>query len=1559
MGNILSNESGVFIEPQGTPNTLSKNITDLLFELDLYNTGKYYENNPWKPTPNKGDQENDPSHARGPRPEYNFDNIGKGTGNNDVAGSNRPINSKNELIDIIGIPYTDIDISNPQILLSDSAVTVKSNQPIKDTTNSSKYYNLKRGFCMGSNTVPIDLIGVDIPYDDPNNKQGSDPNLIKDQKIYKVKSSETINSCLIWGTTTPPPPGTPLPPIPDLGASGELLNDYSKKNIYNKDLSPDCISALDDLLTNSYISPKIVNYSKLNGSIDPKLFTTTLDGLRSNIKNYSLLHDELSNTFQVQSSTGNKSAWKNATNPITFGLDTKGRNSDGTELYDLNNSCHSIEEKICNYFYYYDINDAILFNQSFNKPNTGDPNPPLYYQNNINYLNKHIPDCRCVAINKMTDGQVDYNTTTPPTIFGQYWGNDKCDSSVDFGNTNSSATSVSDNVIKIFNSKYPEGVIDNITGKGNSGYRRQKDPARSAQAGTLDQHFLYVPLGWRAQPVKYENFYCNQSLTINVQGTGGNAVVSGNKLNCSFNAPPPTGATTATPGTGTGTASNPGSSSSTSGISITGITYTTTSKPVNSTDTFTVNQKLSVSVSYPTDSYERTFLCYYSLSFVSRVDPTNIIYLYNPVCNGNSVGDNGSVSCVASGTTPPTGICKSPYTIKIPFVYGPTYKLTDPYTLMLMNQQNSKTNTISTVKSTLSIKLQQYSMKISSIQNTKNDGYYYIKIGINLYTTDVIPNLFARVILTPVTASATPPGKCLASTPPTTKSADSKSADSTCNSTVSIIAPIPDLFNALSTNNNILQIGGAQYNICSTKYYINVKIGEQVTYDKLLPNTPVYIGGYDMLYDTSMPISKQCVVDFTQLTSSFSTFKLQYIDYDNDNTINNLASFDTIKFASNLILSWNYSSLDSTEKTLSIYYDTNINYDIKTYNGNLSPTAVALKTGFQIGNNSYNFICPILDMHSILIYAIIDRQSPYVYSTPILINISEIPNNFRNWPIVTNMTSSETEIENIITPTNVINTSIDDYFATANKTTTTIPKYKYIIYDGHVGKWYGGNNTLTAVASGKSTQAIFTNPVTLTSGTLQPPLPTIQITSINGIKDLSSPFTMELGSIIKLNYTITPITSKTQPTNIQVVIANASSKHVMYSFDISSTSPGNGTIEFTMFCDITMSSPQLYLTSYNTISALTSSGYTYFTSNKVNLVLNAETTNSVTVVSSQASINSKIPIINIISELTTGTTSSLNNLNITYAHFTDNDFYTILSNFLPMLIINNASITFDAFNFIMPFTYCFALPIKKPSTTKSPFRNVSNGRLIKNKMNIDTNILEYMDGGSGISPSVEYEIHISKLSFDFSKTTIAPLINIELFFSGYSKVYIQNLELIFGTNNLNKTDFNIELLYSKVTSAPIFSISNITIIGNLTSNIFFTKTIPGLNSVSFSTAKKINNDWINLVTLTNNNGYYSIPETYQASIDSKKPAPPVTPISISDAPLSKNPISPKVSDQTSTPILKSESKLAVPPTTPSSSSSSSSDGMSIGMIVGIVISIILLLAILAFVYFNFIAKKNK
>ena len=197
MGNIISDNKGSIKTGTNTAggnisgSAFAQNMTDILFELDLLNTGKY-------------STATDPSNL-GPRPEYDYATYAtrNANGNKDLQGQPRHYDSSGNLIDMIGLKYTDKsyeDISTSTY--TSDKLEFKTRYPNNPKNSISKennkFYNIKRGFCMGTGQVPVDIVGFDAAYDDPEahwNKSASSADGLKaDQTAYQKYPASNANS---------------------------------------------------------------------------------------------------------------------------------------------------------------------------------------------------------------------------------------------------------------------------------------------------------------------------------------------------------------------------------------------------------------------------------------------------------------------------------------------------------------------------------------------------------------------------------------------------------------------------------------------------------------------------------------------------------------------------------------------------------------------------------------------------------------------------------------------------------------------------------------------------------------------------------------------------------------------------------------------------------------------------------------------------------------------------------------------------------------------------------------------------------------------------------------------------------------------------------------------------------------------------------------------------------------------------------------------------------------------------------------------------------------------
>jgi len=1452
MGNILSQDDIGSLKGNGESlNPFTQNMTNLLFELDLYNTGKYATD------ASAGDN--------GPRPEFDYTETGvsKDRNSKDVKNFGRPVNNNNQFIDINGWTYTD-NSATPQIDTISAIKTVVNNPESSISKNTNKLYNLKRAFCNNAVAAPVNMVGVDLPAD---SFRSINLDLKKDQEKLGIPNNETINNCLLYGTTTA---GT-LPSDADNRLnfkSDYKLNDFSTNTVYDTPMNDTCKKAMNAMLINSFVAPRVADYSNWPDKASANNIT------QNPIAQMALLHNPVTNAVAVKPRSDKRVLLKadgtEDTNFYRFEMTTPDDPANTTTAVkvDQNESCSNLSIDLCDLFYYYDVKDGILFNPSFNSGGAD----PAYYANNIRYLNQHIPECRCLSLDKLS------NDTSAPNSLLNFYQNEKniCDTNMNYGKRRDN---LSEDVY-IYNQNSTSLSPDAV------GFRRQKDPSTGDVTGvnnTTDNKFLFANNVSRSANLRnyvgvINNYTCNMSMNIRISDIAGNALVGGNTMTCNFagaGAPGPPG------GAGESGATGPAVST----ITVTSIRNVrgpieVNSKPLNAGEPF------NLGVSYPsTDT--TTIQNFYNLVSIA----------FYPINGGEPIIlSKQFVKCTNPQNNNSQNVCNPPYVITTPFIYGPVMDYSGVKFLVKLTKNPSSNSQFLTTNG-LPISIVQYSMRISSTNLRKVEGKNLLSIGINLNT---LPGtnftLPCRVLLTPVTGNS-PPTNCSASTSAT--GATGATTPTNVCLPVQIVEIYPDLFDALSKNPYL--VIGNNRSICPIKYYYSIKLNET-------NNGTSYTGGYDMLYDPQMPLSQQCVVDFSNLVSSFNQFQLMYYDYDNNNSINVVANNDTIKLGSSMMLSWAYNSVDSTENVIDIYYDT-----VETYNANSSSKVLLTskypggypltRTSSESGlsTNSYLFIYPILPTQTPVIFYGVIRGSSKV-SPIIKTSNTQLPTNFRNWNIVSGFVTDASVIE----PTSNI-VSIDNYFS-ATKTITTIPSSndqwglpltttvipplgssaisfgvrpepflgspnplggssnfwgsanllptsttvtvpcKYIYSNS--GIWYGGT-ILSESNSSDSSNIIFQNPITY-----NPPLPKITITSIIDTTSgreitipSSVPLSVELGANIIVKYTINP--AVTYDTNMQIMLGD---KKVLSFIVNRGVSSGQNIIP--IFANSNSLTSTLYITSYNTLSELPDIRYA---SPSVSIQINSSSATSIQISNTETPTvtakNQINPVLNISSSSANGIVDLID---LSYGTFISNNYYTSFNGFKKELSIKKVTIDVGIIDFALPFTYTFA--VAPPSS--SSFTNVTQ------KLNVRKNVENF----SNINPVGE--LYIDLLQYDFSKATLTPQININLFFERYKRVNIQNLELNFGDNILDGKKLGIQSDGYIDGPAQILNnidISKITIIGRLTTNIFLSKPLNKnapdvIADMYYSTATKVNGNYAYIVSLIYSNGYYSVPETYASAV---------------------------------------------------------------------------------------------
>jgi len=1519
MGNIISDSSGS-IKSGASDSAFKKNMTDILFELDLLNTGKYDNNK----------QQSDPNGTLGPRPEYDYQISSHNNlkNNSDVQGSNRHYNSANpnQLVDIIGLPYTDNSYTNAS-RTSDSLSEKTSypNDPKKSIQlDSNKFYNLKRGFCNGSNKVPIDIVGFDPAYDDTDANWGTGSNTLKTDQtsnyLYPANNANTaIDNCLTWGSVSPPSGQTSFfttesngakkpigeNTIPDIldptnrPITTDTLNSLaSEKNIYGRTLTPECKSLLAKTLTNSYVAPLMSDYSK---------FTNLTLGSNS-IANLGF-----QSLTQVDPSTN--MPFKIVDYAVTDTSDTKDGKpvfgtyksaTSGTNNRDQNQHCKKFTEDLCDYYYYYDLYDGIIQNNSY-KGNNSFSNS-IDFVDNFWYLSQHIPDCRC---KNLVDDQMPLIRTTladRPNFMLSAYAEDRCYAKTYYGsetdpNTNTRITNDDSSIRKITNY---------VDGKKVVGYRRQKDPMALKSASFNDEYFMYVPDGGRVSSISLNRYVCTISQEIKVQGVAGDVIINGIGASCNISGG---GGTNPPPNNSPSPTNNLPPSTNVSFIYqkySDNRNIETNDKPVNPGTKIIVNVRFPDSSNIPNNFLTQNK---FALALVSdntkQIDFPKLVKSQD-VCKGNTqsiVGDN---------------VCYPPYELSIPFLYGNTTVLSGiPYQIILQNNPPGTSLPIQggTVVGAI-INMKQYSMRISYVElkrlTVSTQVNYFLHIGVNMNTDDNIV-VRAQVILTPVSdsnASSVPPG-CTAgvSNTPSSSSSSGKLYQSFTDMRASLIN------GALLVGSDCKNASSIPASIQPIKYYYSIIL------NGIQNVSGQDTGGYNMLYDNTMISNEKCIIDFSNLQSSFNSFTLSYIDYDDNDSVILLSNNDSVKYGATLVIEWKFNTVDDTDRNIDLYYDIGTSYNIN------SPTAVKIQStslngtnstslsGLAFLSNSHKFICPIGISSPIVIYGIVKQGNNQQVVSPIItVNPTTGISHFRNWKVLSNAVSIS-DMAEITLPLTSENTIIN-YFSLAKPTTpAAVPTYKYIIYNpgssNIVPKWYGGNSLSNNRSTIYPQATIFENP-----SSLAPP-PEITITGVNDSSTIPANVSIPIGSQIKLTYTLNRLQFRTE---IQVMIGSSDTTVkpiIIYTFSVNG-SQSSDSVSFSVFYKQNILNPYIYLSSYNT-----------FRSNQINIKIDPPAESSsirMTNAPAYQVINNNISNQIILINPSTSSDSIINNINLKYtSSFPDNKYYILLNNFQQRLNVLNSNITFNSINLILPVDVLFGSVNSINSFNR--FSNVSNKFKKKKKLKelepfygnlLNNSLIEHVSNVPGGSTN---EIHFDTLQLDFSTATINSIVNIELNFTGYSKIYIHNVQLIFGNNNLDNVKFNLS--FTSDSLSPYYQISEITFVGILNTRISLLQIIPGLTNIKYtSPTKDANGKYLLIVPLTYANGYYKLPETYSNQLSDMNRLQNQTP----------PPGGLKPADDSQ--LLKG------------------SEDMSWVTIILIIIGVIVLIGILVWVYFKFIRKSS-
>jgi hypothetical protein len=258
------------------------------------------------------------------------------------------------------------------------------------------------------------------------------------------------------------------------------------------------------------------------------------------------------------------------------------------------------------------------------------------------------------------------------------------------------------------------------------------------------------------------------------------------------------------------------------------------------------------------------------------------------------------------------------------------------------------------------------------------------------------------------------------------------------------------------------------------------------------------------------------------------------------------------------------------------------------------------------------------------------------------------------------------------------------------------------------------------------------------------------------------------------------------------------------------------------------------------------------------------------------------PIFKVVGTSTTNTLSKLkltiDNPLTTQTTGLPNIYTCVMNNFADVLSIHDTTFIFNSINYNnnidVIFTknvssgYTNVIPTiskyipKLPNTTNENFTNIISKKNYNiydsNKVDSKLKLIETLTGGGS-------EIHIYTLQLDMSKTisTIRKNINIKLTFNNYQLIEIINLEILLGSANINGTTFCISCVGNNI-NTPNISIKNIRLVGTMTTNVFFSKKIPGVHvyysSNTLDASNVDNNGWSTSIRLIESNGQFTIPE---------------------------------------------------------------------------------------------------
>lgn len=1279
------------------------------------------------------------------------------------------------------------------------------------------------------NTVPTKII-----VSDSNNKP-----IINNEYPLNTRTSgtfpETLNYAIFFKSKKV---FSKSPMISDIDLSpttNETLNDYSTKSIYGATLSTECQVKLNALLTNSYINTNIPKYTKLNNiyggnnDIDNKGTNTPYsDG---NSKYYNYIEDPNDpSRFAIKAS-----APKDGNSYKIFGAPYSQDDKGKSVMTGVTPDCNPFYQDLCDYYYKYDVVDGILFNNTFNTQINTNQNISSYLQN-LRFITDHIPDCRCVNSKPVQDGLFksdDYydklSCEYDSRLYGTSDPTDAYNSSISegslYGGDNTMAQPIklyNINTEKLNSYKDSQGKQINISDQ-EYGFRRQVDPAYSSSHNAPiemnDNRFLYAENN-RSKSVTYNSYTCNQSYSPIISGVGGNVLTSGISLSCNF------------PGAPTNE-----TSTDTTLKSITGSFYNTILNQFITLDgTYTLpiatNTNIELNVDFPDSTYPGVFLPNYRFILINTIDNTQQI-LKN--------------SC---GSSDEKNSCTGPYSINVPFIYAPISNNSGvEYIITLENITPAPTNgkpLIISPSIACHLVIKHYSMKITKIKILAANGKKYVQFNIDLNTSDIVNNVPYRIIFTPI--------------------------DSTKLNTITMYGQ--DFFNDVFNVNGLLF---AHYD--STQPFLDIEYSYKIMINEkksFVNNRVIYSGGNQLLYDDIlMNTSDKDTIDFSKVKSGFNQFSLSYYDYDNNHVSNLIGNNDTIKTAVTVVVSWNFFSTDTAYTNMNIYYKLNDENSLE-YKINSSPVSVSAE--------SYTFIFPVFPTPKIInIYAcIIDSITgnnildvtgkPLLQSPVFTVKSKDIGETFRSWLVISNKTFNPNDKKLIVlnsNPSNPSNTSILDYL-----TFSAINNYRNILFDYTVNQWFystseleslsissaSGSASDSALLSGLTTLAPPTNFVIL-QALPAPPAITFTIEDITYLDstgtekslydEINPPTEIQMGSSLNIKWKFTPASA----TNIKIQVKMFNQINSSFTL-LKNTSSGTHPIMlYDNTGNLNVQQTDIELISYETLIKTLPKTISNITTNNIS--------RPVLIENGSANANISTPYVFLLS---TNPSSLISSINLTINEPLDNKYYIYYQNILDNTSISTYNIIFKDIDVTKDISFIHS------SQQSQEFSNVKFGLRKKYKEHFESPIFpkrktkEYLDSTLdplsdpvlGGSNNINKQLHIDKLIFDFSNigVNVNKYLSMISTYNGYYSINISTLIINMGSTNLDNYKFNIDFNGVFTTTPTQIQITNINVIGKLTTQIMFIKNIAGLENVRYYDQSG------NFTKLIYSNGYYALPENF-------------------------------------------------------------------------------------------------